>query len=388
MNKINLITLLAFAVPMVSVNAAWQLVDDFSDGDTAGWYTYTQNTTAEPGIFVENDPMNTNLVIENTDNKVLAAYPRNLAAPFESSCNLYAVKTLPIDTTENGFERGKVGTLYFRTGVKTAYVDEGGVIVPYSPVVDNAIGTLTKTAEYYTTPTGTDPVTGEPIYPTAPGYGVFAAILRMYEYDNSLDIYDTTYQVIRDTQLQVDNWYEIFYVNDRTLANYINDTFNVYIRGPLGSEYPVTTKIYTPVPPVADPAKAGAYYRVRQEASHPSFAMGLSAGNPVGTSPLVKGLDPSYFDDFYVNYGSGVPVSPCGIYGCPAGIKDTHLGEVWDGWAPYIYMYGSSNWVYVYENQTDEAYWAYSYAEGDFIWTSGYYGTWYYSYKDATWKQM
>jgi hypothetical protein len=314
-----------------SLSGAFVLVDDFSDGNLDGWTVVAdvEDPSVTADATVVTDPV-------NATNQVLSVFP---GATLDPTLNLRVYRKIPEFTNE-------YATFYMR--FMQPFVTREGVEVKAQ--VDAVFG-LTSVDE-----------------PTA--YGDYSTAVRI-DFDNSFDIYDGDrqeadpsrlkgYQKIRDEVQQLTGgvWYELWMVVDT-----FNLTYQLWVKG--GPEYPDQTLVY---PFGGDTTKFVSWRNTTLDFLD-VFVITTSAGNNFQGA---KGLDPTYFDDLYVNVDGIDLTSPAatveptkgpGVFGN----YDVVLGGdnqawvdtgTWMGWVnvenhPLIYVLDLNLWAYAAGDDKD-----------------------------------
>jgi len=306
----------------MSASAAWTLVDDFStDTVASGAWEYDVNPETDTTAYVA------------VENGTLAAYP---GTPGEDTLNMVADTPMPEGIAIDG-----VGTVFLQVR---------------QPMVDGTKGQI-------------DTVWGiTDLDENVNRYADFMALMRV-EYDESFDVYEGTtidgstvgYQTVLADGVGFtgDVWYNIWIVVDNTSTTNPGG-FKVYMQG--GTEYPTQTLVY-PDPNIADsdPDEDGLAGFRRPLGFDPidNFRILTSAGR---TTDVLKGQDPTYFDNIYVDAGSVNLDNPVdgGSQNMGPGIFSDYVedenGNVMTGdWMgavyvteyPWVWSYDLTKWVYV-----------------------------------------
>ncbi|MDP0498502.1 MAG: hypothetical protein Q7P63_00225 [Verrucomicrobiota bacterium JB022] len=314
MNYPKLLPLALCTTLAATASAAWQLVDDFStDTVASGAWTYDINPVenTSPSIAVE-------------DGK-LAIHP---GVADENTLNLGAYRQIP-DIDIFG-----AGTVFLQV---------------QQPIVNGTKGQI-------------DTVWGvSDLQVNQDRYNDFMALMRI-EYDESFDVYDGTtigsnrvgYQTVLANGVGVTGgvWYNVWIV-----LNAAENGYKVYVQG--GPEYPEQTLVYPdPALPNNDPDSDGyaGFRKVGGFDNINNFRILSSAGR---TTDVIKGIDPTYFDNLYVDTSGENLANPLGGTAMGPGIfggfaledGSVHTGQ-WMGplWVedyPWVYSYNLSKWLYV-----------------------------------------
>ncbi len=137
--------------------------------------------------------------------------------------------------------------------------------------------------------------------------GIFAygsySVLGRTEIDGIIDIRDgSTYANLTAAALNTEVWYEIWFVVDHS-----NNTFTQYIKG--GTDFPELTQLPFTITVDDMPVnKTEAAYRFATFANLDSLLFVTTTG----TQAALKGQDPVYFDDFYIDVNAENLTSPTG----------------------------------------------------------------------------
>lgn len=259
-----------------SLNAQWELLDDFEDGNLDGWTDYQEPDTASvlPTNMIVDDPFGLNQggVFELTHGVQVTDIGTALNQTL--SFAIPAAQQIVADLTD----QTKVSTFYFKVGRPTV----GG-----APAEVDTVFSLASTQNS----SETDP----------PLYYSQGSVIARYEKDGGIDYYDdSTYiptGIANETGPPNDTntYYEIWYVvNHSKLA--AKGEFDIYIQG--GTDFPTQTKLTGDTP---------ALYRSAATDPLDTFTIITSTGNDAE-----KGKDPIYFDDFYIDNSGENLTSPTG----------------------------------------------------------------------------
>jgi hypothetical protein len=297
----------------------WQMLDNFETGDLSrGWtIQWREGAGTGGGLEVIDDP------IAAAGNRVGSFTPGEA-----NSSTAYNVRAwIDIPPLEPG---NTAATLYLRFALPE--VSFGGQF--FIAQVDTVWG-LT------------------PVEVPA-GYGDYTTLMRV-EFDNSYDVYDGRinpdtslvegYKIIRDT-LTANVWYEVWMVMNHQAREY-----KVYTRG--GPEFPEQVQIF----PFAN--DQWTLYRNPAIEAVTKFLLSSSAG----TSTAVKGIDPFYIDDVYIDLTSHNLTSPLddqepgpGPF-APWTVVDgwvntgAWLGQVYVGHYPWVFLHKLGRYVYAADNE-------------------------------------
>ncbi len=258
-----------------SLNAQWEVIDDFEDGDLAGWSEVQEvdNASVLPTNTVVDDPFDLG------QGKVLEITHGVQAVGSTSALNQTVRMAIPeaLRIVTDLTDQTKVSTFYFKVGRP---------VVGGSPAEVDTVFSLQSTENedngvlYYSS----------------------GSVIARYEKDGGIDFYDdTTYTPTKiangngpanDTNTYYELW---FVVNHSTLANPgAKGEYDLYIKG--GTDFPTQTLLAT-----------GALYRSAAVKPLDTIVIITSTGNEAD-----KGKDPIYFDDFYVDNSGLNLTSPNG----------------------------------------------------------------------------
>lgn len=243
-------------------SAAWQVVDDFEDGDVTNWTVDldAQDTVQQNGTFtVVDDPF------ASGQGKVVEVDP---GISGEGTHHVTAWLTLPeeLQITDPVTESKPV-TFYFKVA---------------RPTVGGAPGELDITW-------GLSASTSLDMPGDVFSYGNYS-VLGRYEKDGIMDIRDGgSYIDLATEALDTNVYYEVWFVID-----HFNNTFTQYLRG--GADFPTQTMVYE-----------NAAYRNETFENLDTVLLITSAGNTVDGA---KGKDPAYFDDLYIDLAGENLTSP------------------------------------------------------------------------------
>lgn len=301
----------ALSVPFFSLNAQWELVEDF-EGNLDSWYFSDPNQNCESF-----EPNFCDGVREIITDPVSGSgnVGRFKAAKDNVTVNWTAVNAVALPRTVSD---GSTFTVYARFAVSDFRMDTvfGTMSVP-APEVTNAYDKYETIVRINTNTAG---------------------LLEIRDFDQ--------YVIVSAQPVENLTWYEIWLVHDNDKLSY-----DVWIRG--GDEFPDATLVFD-----------DAFYRY-QVGMVDSFVILQSTGPntlPFGNSGLL-------LDDIYVDYSGenlDPPLPPSETWaGYPvssAGDADT---EGFIGWInvlqdPWIWSYSLSGWMYLPEgNVSESGGWAY-----------------------------
>ncbi|MCH6258465.1 hypothetical protein MLD52_18030, partial [Puniceicoccaceae bacterium K14] len=240
-----------------TLSADWRAVETFEDG-TADGFTVEFNgadvATTQGSASVVADPfgLGQGMVYEIAPGIAGTA-----------THNVIAGVTLPDADQIEFVGGGAKATFYAKVGIPLVAGNPGIADVAFGMGGDNF--------------DGTDVVPIGPVYQ----YSNFSAYCRISD-SGIFDYRDegTGFVPFGDTQANTDTYYSIWWVVDHEAQ-----TYDVYVQG--GTDYPAQTQVAT-----------GAAYRNQTFENLSKFFMLSSAGN---TTQGVKGRDPFYLDDIYVD---------------------------------------------------------------------------------------
>lgn len=270
-----------------SLSAAWELANDIDDGDITDWtVAFNGESEANPigSVTVVDDPFGLG------QGKVVKIDPGTAGSVNHNVITGFSL--------ENGIVAadGAKATVYFKVGRPTVDGNPGEV--------DNTFGVGGGVSSPFS-------------YSNYSAYGRYSnlGIMDFRDEGNA----NGSFQPISAEPQDTDTYYEVWMVIDHW-----NFIYDVYVKG--GSDFPTQTKV-----------NAEDYdYRNQTVEDLTEFFFLASAGN---TTEGVKGKDPVYLDDFYVDLAAENLTSPTGGDVTPTASSIVNIatrGKVGDGAAAMI----------------------------------------------------
>jgi rhamnogalacturonyl hydrolase YesR len=317
------------AAASIGAEMGWSRVEDF-EGSTPSWVTRNALTGGAGSAQIIEDPW------ANSSNHVLAVNAGTVLG------NHFSI-SLPIGPV---LGTGTV-TVYQRIGIEHSFLD---VTWGLSDVVN----------------------------PTA--YADYEVVLRSSQV-GKWEAYDGSgYTVIAPVLQQPKTWYELWLVVRNS-----EDRFDVYLRG--GTQY-------------SEPVLLAQNVQFRNGGSADLVSYFVVINN--GTASIPKGTGSLYIDDLYMD-STGVnlttPVAgqipSYSIWGNMPYIsedyffRETALGTVFDGFAPYFYAYSQSAWYWVHPSSVrSRGMYLWSYTEASWFWYSDQWQEWMYDFTAQEWRHI